>query len=297
MQRHHRNSDLSCLHRLHWLWPGPTSDRGGLEAAAAAPMFSNLEEMMELLMRPPTTREELIRVHNKALEQMKTKLPSVTKLVRVTTGSSKPKMPSLDLSACSPINISKMKIDNTHFKKCLRCTIIVEPLIIVSIQTIVEDENGDVAKLCIYNAVDSTQPGAIQEANILYPKGRKIIILEPYFKKFQDNTFGIRVDKPQDIIYDDIDLTRELNLKQESNEYFKNGDFEKARSGYSKALDRLGRLVSSNSNVMLDILNNISATYLRIQNDAASLVFAYGALVSTKIRRKPTREPGRALRS
>jgi hypothetical protein len=38
-------------------------------------------------------------------------------------------------------------------------------------------------------------------ANQIVPKGTKVIIVEPYFKRAADGTLTIRVDDPSDVIF------------------------------------------------------------------------------------------------
>ena len=248
-----------------------------LAESADSSMFRDLREAADLLMNPPRTREEILERHRVTLEGMEAMPVGATSL-GLTTGSTKGLVPPVNLSSCSPISIASMTLESTHSRRYLRCRVITDCALLQSIQTIVEDENGDVTKLCIYNAVDPSHPSAVQTMRAMFPKGRRVIVLEPYFKTFQDNSFGIRADNPQDIIQDEEEALDASSLQQRSNELFKRGEFNEAVSGYSGALTLLGTSTASKSNTMVDLLNNISMTYIRMGDDKASLVFAYAAL-------------------
>lgn len=60
--------------------------------------------------------------------------------------------------------------------------------------TLIDDVNGDLSALAVYN-LDG-------DANHLLYNGRKIAVIEPFYKLRADGTPGIRVDNPDEIFYD-----------------------------------------------------------------------------------------------
>jgi len=66
-----------------------------------------------------------------------------------------------------------------------------------SLQTMIEDEHGDVVLVSLYNIPAIELPHWRE----CFPVGMKLGIREPFFKRQADSTFAIRVDFPSDVIY------------------------------------------------------------------------------------------------
>jgi hypothetical protein len=64
--------------------------------------------------------------------------------------------------------------------------------------SLIEDNDGNITAVSFYNLIDPVTPHA---ANKIVPKGTKVIIIEPFFKRGSDGTQVIRVDDPNDVIF------------------------------------------------------------------------------------------------
>ena len=64
--------------------------------------------------------------------------------------------------------------------------------------SLIEDSDGNITTVSFYGLMDPLTP---HEANQIVPKGTKVIIVEPYFKRGADGTLTIRVDDPSDVIF------------------------------------------------------------------------------------------------
>ncbi|WIA16369.1 hypothetical protein OEZ85_013065 [Tetradesmus obliquus] len=110
------------------------------------------------------------------------------------------------LSSCSPILCSELQLDAVHKGHVLFGTLVVDALLMSSVQTVLEDEEVQVVKLHIYNTpqlrrnTPAGQPADIAAAQRVFPKGQRIAILEPYFKVMMDGSLGVRVDNPAEVI-------------------------------------------------------------------------------------------------
>jgi hypothetical protein len=101
------------------------------------------------------SREELLAKHNKGLAQVRKHEAEARRtnlLVKHGTntgiGGAKPSsLPAAELAALAPVHISTLSIGTTHTRRVLRGTLIVEPIQFTSLQTILEDELGDVGKV------------------------------------------------------------------------------------------------------------------------------------------------------
>ncbi|GLJ25764.1 hypothetical protein SUGI_0493240 [Cryptomeria japonica] len=64
--------------------------------------------------------------------------------------------------------------------------------------TVLEDDQGLALRVTLYNVADSeSTPAAL---NTKYPKGGKVAIKEPYFKRAMDGGLAIRVDNPSNLV-------------------------------------------------------------------------------------------------
>ena len=96
-----------------------------------------------------------------------------------------------------PIVCQDLQLNTVHKDRYLFARVTEGPglFTIRSIFLLLEDMYGTVMKVCIYNV-----PNAAQFVAKLFPLHRKICIVEPFYKMFQDGSIGIRVDDPNEII-------------------------------------------------------------------------------------------------
>ena len=163
-----------------------------------------------------------------------------TSFITGTTHSSKKSLEDL-----KPINLNQMMIPKLHLGFYLVCRTISKGKTIVGTMVLVEDQNGDIEELSLYNFRRSNE----STENFL-PTGTVMIIKEPYMKfgSLGKNTC-IRVDSPSDVIFLDetddflrtfgwrmsFNASFEYN-KSKGNEYFKMKDYEKSVKLYNRAL-------------------------------------------------------------
>ncbi|CAL8124836.1 unnamed protein product [Orchesella dallaii] len=98
-----------------------------------------------------------------------------------------------------PITLKEMSPTKDHIYKdrAIELIIIEDPnLFLPSIHLVVEDKNGDPARLCIYN-VERTAKKIVGKLEF----GCKIGILNPYLRISLDGSHGLRVDDPKCIVY------------------------------------------------------------------------------------------------
>lgn len=94
-----------------------------------------------------------------------------------------------------PISIHELQVARAPYSgRVLFCTVVTPCLIMSSAMVLVEDTNGDLADLAVYNYK--------KDPNKFLYTGRRIAIMEPFYKQRADGTPGIRVDCPDEIKYD-----------------------------------------------------------------------------------------------
>ena len=110
-----------------------------------------------------------------------------------------------DLSACTPIYVSSLKAGNTYRGRLLRGTLVVQPFVMEGVQTLLEDEKGDLVSVSIYNALPAGIPQDLQSkwaaAQRTFAQGRRLAILEPFYKLAGDGSHVVRVDNPREVVW------------------------------------------------------------------------------------------------
>lgn len=134
------------------------------------------------------SREERIARFNKKAAQLK----SVNRAMRTTydfmkKGGGIP----IQLSSLCPIPLAELEISKIHRGRVVYCRIASQVMHMSSVMVLVDDESA-LVDLAVY--------GTVEETN--FKEGRLIAIKEPFYKLRHDDTKGIRVDDPNDIVFD-----------------------------------------------------------------------------------------------
>ena len=103
------------------------------------------------------------------------------------------KLPSrtIPLQSLKPIKIADLETGITHRGRVVYCKIVSQVLEMNSKAVLVED-GSDLKPLAIYGSIDTRK---LQE-------NRSLAIIEPFYKIRADGTKGIRVDNPNDLVFD-----------------------------------------------------------------------------------------------
>ncbi|KNG84245.1 hypothetical protein ANOM_007397 [Aspergillus nomiae NRRL 13137] len=154
-----------------------------------------------------------------------------------------------------PIMIKDLRVETHHRDSYLLLRSVTPPDEMTAILAIVEDENGDVLMLQLYNQ-DMDRP---VEENL--PEGTALIVKEPFLKLMSDGEYGIRIDHVSDIIFlsafdervplcwrpqerpnFDVD-----HWKMTGDEFCDNAKYQLAIESYTKALNGLSNSEESNT--------------------------------------------------
>ncbi|KAG6542139.1 hypothetical protein Mapa_016491 [Marchantia paleacea] len=169
-----------------------------------------------------------------------------------------PPRPPAPLGTLRPIKLSELQLDRQHYGRVLYGTFCVKAFKMTAVLTLLEEANtGRVVKLAIYNAVAST--ATVGEVQAQFRQGSRVAIKEPYFKRYKDQTVGLRVNNPGDVVFlesstsagasgDDklrdgteFDDKNDLDYDQlrfEGNRAFSAGDLRGAVKFYTKSIDK-----------------------------------------------------------
>lgn len=101
------------------------------------------------------------------------------------------------MSVLRPVAIKDLQLETHHRGTYLLLRSITPPSRMTAIMAIMEDENGDVIMLQLYQQEDEGKRAATDIVNV----GTILLIKEPYFKVMGDGEYGLRVDHLSDIIH------------------------------------------------------------------------------------------------
>lgn len=99
------------------------------------------------------------------------------------------------LSTLSKIMINDLRLETHHRGRYLLVRAATPPDKVIAIMNIVEDEDGEVVLLQVYNQDESG------DFNHVVPYGTVCVVKEPYFKTTGDGGDGLRVDHVSDIVF------------------------------------------------------------------------------------------------
>lgn len=174
------------------------------------------------------------------------------------------------LMSMTRINLKETKINRVHKNSMIYVHSIVDPFITPrSIQSIVEDENGNAIRLAIYNWYTILADQSIEYIRNRIKKERHFIIGNPFIKMAADGLLILRVDNPRlEIWFTDyekeIDQMDADKLRDLGNKFFHNNEIHGAIQYYS-----LGLAKSPNDT---RILSNRAECYLQGQLPHLALI-------------------------
>uniref|UniRef100_A0A914DRS6 Uncharacterized protein n=1 Tax=Acrobeloides nanus TaxID=290746 RepID=A0A914DRS6_9BILA len=234
--------------------------------------------------RPFKDRIEYLRAHNLLVAKNKAKTNSnVGSVIKKTWITGQRHCCKKPMSELQPITLSQMKVPMVHTGHYLPCRVVTtEANVVVATEVFIEDTNGHIEKLSLYNFnCDLDDSTWLKAGTILFVK-------EPYIKFGSvAHTTMIRVDSPSDVVFVDEtnkDLLSQAGvlawykperftfemLKKKANELFKSGDYEEALKFYHHALE-----IHPESEV---IHLNMAATLLQLERFYEAYEEAYKAV-------------------
>ncbi|XP_063715058.1 uncharacterized protein LOC134842581 isoform X3 [Symsagittifera roscoffensis] len=136
--------------------------------------------------------------------------------VRKTTSSVATKSKSSDSTGVenlSEILINQLKIFKVHTGQYVKGQLIGHPCVTTGVTHLMQDKNGSVTILGIYNLMSVQKNEEFEE---IYPVKSWILVKEPFFKIFDSGDKGIRIDDPRDILLCTEELERRLTPTKKS---------------------------------------------------------------------------------
>lgn len=104
---------------------------------------------------------------------------------------------STPMTELKPVAIKNLSLETHHRGTYLLLRSITSPHRMTAIMAVMEDENGDVILLQLYQQEDESNRSPTDIVNV----GTVLLVKEPYFKVMGDGEYCIRVDHLSDVIH------------------------------------------------------------------------------------------------
>lgn len=207
--------------------------------------LKNAQALKGCPAKSPKSKDEIL-MQFMFRQMMKTEAPGGTTNIR--SSFLPPAYPPCHtpFSKLSKVMIKDLCLETHHRKRYLLIRTVTPPGTMTAVMGIVEDENGSVLMLQLYNQEQElSNTHGLREGTVL-------VVKEPYVKVMADGDYGIRVDHLSDVWFvpefdDLVPLSWRKRVtqcdedasswKEKGSGHFGRGDYRSAIQCYSKALD------------------------------------------------------------
>lgn len=168
-----------------------------------AEQMSNPQE--ELIQRFKKSRATYVRPGGIFAEHFQAgRIHAGSVCTKFTTGDAKPASESRSLRALSPMIAKELDLGTTHRGRYLCGWVAVDDAFfgISATSLLLEDVTGYLVEIAVYGLVDDSLSLHQRQAYLAsqFPKGKSIVVVEPYYKIRLDGSLGIRVEDPAEIV-------------------------------------------------------------------------------------------------
>ncbi|KAG5177594.1 hypothetical protein JKP88DRAFT_332187 [Tribonema minus] len=172
---------------------------------------------------------------------------------------------------CTPVHIRCLTAGTTHRRRLLRGTLVVDPVRIVSWQSVLQDELGDLVPIHLYN---------FDHRRSELERNSSIAIVEPYFKIMLDGWEGVRVETASEVLsLQRVGAGDDANgWRAEGNQHFAAHQLVEAERCYTQAL-RVYDCPSSTTTGGA-YCSNVAAVHLRCNDNTAAALAAAAAVAA-----------------
>ncbi|KAG3005414.1 hypothetical protein PC121_g15546 [Phytophthora cactorum] len=141
---------------------------------------------------------------------------------------------------------------------------------IASSSLLLEDVTGYLVEIATYGLVDTELPPHERQRVVAgkFPKGRPIVVLEPYYKVRMDGSEGVRVDEADEIIpWRDVP-TDLMSWKNLGNEFFSTLNSQNEGRGALACYQRALEAVKSETHTLAILLTNLATCRFKVEDYA-----------------------------
>ena len=171
-------------------------------------VYDSILKQIKTFGRPLESKGEILVAHEMRLSHFKSEQRRQKNMHHFrNTSSSIRKDVSLhttgtDWSSLTQIFVKDLKLYDSHESMYIEGRLLIEPFTpMVGTTTILEDSNGDVVLIALYNFLPEGLFGeeSVPVASAKIPKEASVRITAPFMKVFRDGSRGLRIDNPNEI--------------------------------------------------------------------------------------------------
>ena len=260
-------------------------------------VYDSILTQLRAYGRPLESKGEMLRAHEMRLEYNKSQMQHYQQqnmsVIRNTSSSIRKDVSlhttATDWSKMTQIHVKDLKLYDSYESKYLEGKLLIDPFTpMVGTTTILEDANGDVILIALYNFLPEGLYGeeSVPVASAKIPKGSTVRIAAPFMKVFRDGSRGLRIDNPNEIsVVSSSDKEKKgseqnllLEAKKAGNELVKTKKYLSASEAY------IGGIRSAE--VIPTILSNRSQAYAMLGDWGKSLADAAASLTMRPANKK-----------
>lgn len=198
--------------------------------------------------------------------------------ISFTSGDAKPKTNRKSLQALHPIIVNELDVGTTHYGRYLCGFVAIEDAFfgVSSLSLLLEDVTGKFVEIAVYGLVDTELPlDEIQDRVArTFPKGKPIVVLEPYYKIRGDGSLGIRVEQAAEIVpWRDVP-TDLMTWKKLGNEFFSLVDTQNEGYGALACYRRALQVLQPELHTFVLLLTNLATCRFKTGDYAMSIQLA-----------------------
>lgn len=158
-----------------------------------------LEDAQKRQGQRPHDRKSRDHTYGKFMAALLSTMSMEIRRVMVHTSFIPPPYPpcTTPINQLRPVAIRNLQLETHHRGTYLLLRSITPPSRMTAVMAVMEDENGDVLMVQLYQQEDEIKRAAADIVNI----GTILLLKEPYFKIMGDGEYGLRVDHLSDVIH------------------------------------------------------------------------------------------------
>jgi len=169
-------------------------------------VYDSILENIKTFGRPLELKGEIMAAHEMRLSHFKAQQQQDLAHFRSTSSSIRKDVSlhttAIDWSSLTQIFVRDLKLYESYESMYIEGKLLIEPFTpMVGTTTILEDSNGDVVLIALYNFLPEGLHGeeSVPVASAKIPKGATVRIAAPFMKVFRDGSRGLRIDNPNEI--------------------------------------------------------------------------------------------------
>ncbi|KAE9080508.1 hypothetical protein PF005_g22827, partial [Phytophthora fragariae] len=202
--------------------------------------------------------------------------------VKFTIDDAKPACVTRSLGRLTPMIAKELDLGTTHRGRYLCGWVAVDDAFsgISATSLLLEDVTGYLVEIAVYGLGDPSLPSYQRQSLMAsrFPKGKPIVVFEPFYKIRLDGSLGIRVEEPTEIAPWQAVPTDLKTWKNLGNKFFSGLRSQNAACGALSCYERALQTVQPEAHSIAVLLNNIATCRFKLGDYSASIQLSGAAV-------------------